>query len=77
MQPESCPAPYFKYNHSRRNSASGREGMATEDPDLEEPLEFGLEITSFLRGLAKNSEEEGTLSQATSERAPQMGGLES
>ena len=32
--------------------------MATEDPDLEEPLELGLEVTSFLRGLAENSEEE-------------------
>ena len=32
--------------------------MATEDPDLEEPLELGLEVTCFLRGLAKNSEEE-------------------
>ena len=58
MQPENCPAPYFEHNPSRRNSESGREVMATEDPDLEEPLELGLEVTSFLRGLAKNSEEE-------------------
>ena len=41
MQPERCPAPYFKYNPSRRNSESGREVMATKDPDLEEPLELG------------------------------------
>ena len=32
--------------------------MATKDPDLEEPLELGPEVTSFLRGSAKNSEEE-------------------
>ena len=32
--------------------------MATEDPDLEEPLELGLEVTCFLRGLAENLEEE-------------------
>ena len=37
---------------------SGREVMATKDPDLEEPPELGLEVTSFLRGLAENSEEE-------------------
>ena len=32
--------------------------MATKDPDLEELPELGLEVTSFLRGLAENSEEE-------------------
>ena len=32
--------------------------MATKDPDLEEPPELGLEVTSFLRGSAENSEEE-------------------
>ena len=32
--------------------------MATKDPNLKEPLELRLEVTSFLRGLAKNSEEE-------------------
>ena len=32
--------------------------MATEDPYLEEPLELELGVTSFLRGLAENSEEE-------------------
>ena len=32
--------------------------MATKDPDLEEPLELGPEVTSFLRGLADNLEEE-------------------
>ena len=58
MQPESCPPPYFKYNPSRRNSESGREVMATEDPDLVEPPELELGVTSFLRGLAENSEEE-------------------
>ena len=32
--------------------------MATKDPDLEEPPELGLEVTCFLRGSAKNSEQE-------------------
>ena len=58
MQPEACPAPYFKYNPSRKNSESSREVMAIEDPDWEEPLELEPGITSFLRGLAENSEEE-------------------
>ena len=53
MQPESCPSPYFEYNPSRRNSESGREMMATKDPDLEEPLEWGPEVTSFLRGFGR------------------------
>ena len=58
MWPESCLAPYFEYHPSRRNLESSRETMATEDPDLGEPLELGLEVTCFLRGLAKNSEGE-------------------
>ena len=32
--------------------------MPIEDPDLEEPLELGPEVTCFLRGSPKNSEEE-------------------
>ena len=58
MQPERCPAPYFEYNPSRRNSESSGEVIATEVPDLEEPPELGPEVTSFLRGSAENSEEE-------------------
>ena len=58
VQPENCPAPYFEYHPSRRNLESGREAVATEDPDLEELPELGPEVTCFLRGLAKNSEEE-------------------
>ena len=58
MQPASCPTPYFKYNPSRRNSESGREVMATKDPDLEEPPELEPGVTSFPRGLAENLEEE-------------------
>ena len=56
--PENCPAPYFKYHPSRRNSESNRKTVATEDPNLEELLELGLEVTCFLRGSAENSEEE-------------------
>ena len=58
MQSESCLAPYFKYHPSRRNLESSREAMATEDLDLEEPLELGPEVACFLRGLAEKSEEE-------------------
>ena len=58
MWSESCLAPYFKCHPSRRNSESGREAMATKDPDLEEPLELGLEVGYFLIGSAENSEEE-------------------
>ena len=58
MQPESCLVPYFEYHPSRRNSESSREAMATKDPNLEEPPELEPEVACFLRGLAKNSEEE-------------------
>ena len=50
--PENCPASYFKYHPSRRNSESNREAVATEGPDLEELPELGLEVTCFLRGSA-------------------------
>ena len=50
---ESCPALYIKYHPPpRRNSESGREAMATKELDL------GLEVACFLRGLARNSEDE-------------------
>ena len=55
VQPEDCPAPYHP---SRKNSESDKEAVATEDPDLEVPLELGPEVTCFLRGSAENSEEE-------------------
>ena len=58
MWAEDCPAPYFEYHPSRRNSESGEEAVATEDPDLEEPPKLGPEVTSFLRGLAENLEDE-------------------
>ena len=58
VQPENCPAPYFEYHPSRRNSESGREAVATEDPNLEKPLELGPKVTCFLRGSAENIEEE-------------------
>ena len=58
MWPENCPAPYLKYQSSRRNSESSDEAMATKDPDLEELPELRPEVTCFLRGSAKNSEEE-------------------
>ena len=35
----------------------GEEAVATEDPNLEELLELGPEVTCFLRGSAKNLEE--------------------
>ena len=51
-------APYFKYHPCRRNLESGGEAVATKDPNLEEPLELGPEVTFFLRGSAENSGEE-------------------
>ena len=56
--PEDCLAPYFEYHPSRRNLESGREAAATKDPNLDEPLELGPEVTCFLRWSAENSEEE-------------------
>ena len=58
VQPEDCPAPYFEYHLSQRNSESWGEAAATEDPNLEEPPELGPEVTCFLRGSAENLEEE-------------------
>ena len=58
VQPEDCPAPYFKYHPSQRNLESGGEVAATEDPNLEEPPALGPEVICFLRGLAENLEEE-------------------
>ena len=56
--PEGCHAPYFEYHPSQRSSESGGEVVATEDPNLEEPLELGQEVTCFLQGLAKSLGEE-------------------
>ena len=56
--PEDCCAPYFEYHPSQRNSESGGEAAATEDPNYEELLELGQEVTCFLRGSAENTEEE-------------------
>ena len=58
MQPEDCCAPYFDYHPSQRSSESGGEAAATEDLDLEEPLELEPEVTCFLQGSAKSLEEE-------------------
>ena len=58
VQFANCPAPYFKYHPSRRNSKSDKEVAATKGPDLEELPELGPEVICFLRGLAENSEEE-------------------
>ena len=79
VQPEVCPAPYFKYHPSQRNSESSREAVATEDPNLEELPELGLEVTCFLRGTAENSEEEDekmSSSQGPSERVLEVGDME-
>ena len=52
------PCPLLQIPPSRRNPESNREAVATGDPNLEEPLELGPEITCFLRGSAKNLEKE-------------------
>ena len=51
--------PTLKTTPPGETQESDGEGVATEDPDLEEPPELGLEVTCFLRGLAKNLETEG------------------
>ena len=52
--------------------------MDTQDPDLEESPELGPEVTSFLRGSAKNLEEEKVPSpEPPVKRALWMGGVES
>ena len=58
MWPEDCHAPYFKYHPSQRGSESKGDAEATEDLNLEDPLELGPEVTCFLQGPAKSSEEE-------------------
>ena len=58
MQPEDCCAPYFEYHPSQRSSESEGDVVATKDINVEEPPELRLEVTCFLQGLAKNSEEE-------------------
>ena len=47
-------------HHPPRDSPESSEGEPTpEDSDLGEPLELEPEVTSFLRGSAESSEEEG------------------
>ena len=58
VQLEDCHAPYFEYHPSQRGSESKGDAEATEDFNLEGPLELGPEVTCFLQGPAKSSEEE-------------------
>ena len=55
---EDCHTPYFEYHPSQRSLDSEGDTAATEDLNLEEPLELGPEVTCFLQGSVKNSEEE-------------------
>ena len=55
---EDCHAPYFKYHPSERGSESKGDKEAPEDFNLEDPPELGLEVTCFLQGPVKSSEEE-------------------
>ena len=55
---QELPCPLLQIAPLQKNSESGREAVAAKDPNLEEPLELGPEVTCFLRGLAENSEEE-------------------
>ena len=43
--PEYCLAPYFEYHPSQRGSESKEDTGATENINLEDPLELGLEVT--------------------------------
>ena len=45
VQPEDCHAPYFEYHPSWRSLDSKGDTTATEDLNLEEPPELGLEVT--------------------------------
>ena len=55
---EDCHAPYFEHHPSQRSLESRGEAAATEDPNLEELLELGLEVICFLQGSAKSLGEE-------------------
>ena len=58
MWPEDCHAPYFEYHPSWRGSESKGNVEATEDFNLEESPELGLEVACFLQEPAKSLEEE-------------------
>ena len=58
LWPEDCLAPSFEYHPSWRGSESKGGTGATEDLNLEDPLELGPEVTCFLQGPAEGSEEE-------------------
>ena len=58
VQLEDCCAPYFKYHPSWRGSKSEEDEEVPEDFNLEDLLELGLEVTCFLWGPVKSSEEE-------------------
>ena len=58
VQPEDCHAPSFEYHPSRKSSESKGEVAATEDLNLEEPPELGLEVTCFLHRSAESLGEE-------------------
>ena len=66
--PEDCCAPYFGYHPSRRSLESEGDVVATEDLNLEEPLELGLEVTCFFQGSAESLEEENV--KVPSPKAP-------
>ena len=55
---EDCHAPYFEYHPSLRSSESEGDMEATEDFNLEDPPALGPEVTCFLQGSVKSSEEE-------------------
>ena len=58
MQPEDCHAPYFEYHPFQMGSESRGNKVAPEDFNLEDPPELGPEVTCFLQGPVKSSEEE-------------------
>ena len=55
MQFEEHPAPNCP---SSPRTESSKEAATTEGSDLKEPLELGLELASFLRGLMGTSKDE-------------------
>ena len=80
MQPEECHASYFKYHPSQSGSESEGDAEATEDLNLEDPLELGPEVTCFLQGPAekfRRGEYEGALSQTSNRRVGEVSDMES
>ena len=50
VQPEDCPATYFEHHPSQRNSESGGEVAATEEPNWRSHWNWGQRSPAFSEG---------------------------